>query len=136
MRLMLLFLLMGPPAFADVIVATRTLRPQTVVTAADLAIRPGDIAGVPSDPAELIGLETRVALYAGHPVRRDDVGEPAVVDRNEIVPLLFERGGLTIQVVGRALARAGAGDRLRVMNLDSRTVVWGSAQPDGTVIVK
>lgn len=136
MRLIGALLLFAVPAQADIVLAARTLRPKTIVTAADLVVKPGSLPGAVADPESLVGLETRVALYAGRPVRLADVGPPSIIDRNQIVLLIFVRGTLKIQADGRALARAGAGDRLRVMNLDSRTTVWGTAQPDGSVIVE
>lgn len=136
MRLIAPLLLLAMPAHADIVLAARTLRPQTIVTAADLFVKPGKIPGAVEDPESLIGLETRVALYAGRPVRFADVGPPAIIERNQIVLLIFARGGLKIQADGRALARAGTGDRLRVMNLDSRATVWGTAQADGSVMIE
>ncbi len=124
------------PAQADVVLAARTMRPQTIVTAGDLVVKPGQIIGAIVDPRVLIGQETRVAIYAGRPLRPGDVGPPAVITRNQIVPLRFTRGGLTISAEGRALSRASTGDPVRVMNLESRATVWGHAQSDGSVIVK
>lgn len=136
MRGIVLLLALAAPAQADIVLAARTLRPQTIVTASDLVMKSGQIPGVISDPNLLIGQETRVAVYAGRPLRPGDVGPPAVIDRNQIVSILFIRGGLSIQAEGRALARAGTGDRIRIMNLESRSTVWGQAQSDGSVIVK
>ncbi len=136
MRWVMICLAMAGPVQADVVLAARTLRPQTIVTAQDLVVKHGNVPGAITDPSPLIGQETRVAIYAGRPLRPGDVGPPALIDRNQIVPLLFTRGGLSIQAEGRSLARGGAGDRIRIMNLDSRTTVWGFIQPDGTVIVQ
>ncbi|MBA84290.1 flagellar basal body P-ring formation chaperone FlgA [Thalassobius sp. S69A] len=136
MRTILALLILATPVQADVVLAARTLRPQTIVTAADLVVKGGTIPGVIEDPAALLGMETRVALYAGRPIRPGDVGPPAIIERNQIVLLTFNKGGLSIQAEGRALARAGAGDRVRVMNLESRSTIWGFAQPDGSVLVK
>jgi flagella basal body P-ring formation protein FlgA len=68
-------------------------------------------------------------------VRAADLGPPALVDRNQIVALDFRAGGLSIRAEGRALARGGAGDVIRVMNLASRTTVSGRIRPDGVVDV-
>lgn len=128
-------LLLPAGALADMIVAARTIRAQTVITQQDVAVKPGEISGVAADPGALIGKEARVALYAGRPIRLADVGPPAVIDRNQIVTLVFERGGLRIVAEGRSLSRAGAGERVRVMNLVSRNTVSGRAGPDGRVFV-
>jgi flagella basal body P-ring formation protein FlgA len=80
-----------------------------------------------------IGQEAQVTLYAGRPIRAEDIGPPAIIERNQIVPLAYGSGGLSILTEGRAMARGGAGDVIRVMNLESRTTVTGQIQPDGTV---
>jgi len=136
MRTLFFLLALTFPAQADVVLAARTMRPQTIVTAGDLVVKSGQIIGAIADPGLLIGQETRVAIYAGRPLRPGDVGPPAVITRNQIVPLRFIRGGLSINAEGRALSRASSGDRIRIMNLESRSTVWGRAQPDGSVIVK
>lgn len=136
MRTALICLLLAAPVHAEVVLAARTLRPQTIVTPQDLVVKTGEVPGTFADPGPLIGLETRVAIYAGRPLRPGDLGPPSLVDRNQIVPMTFSTGGLSIQAEGRALSRGGVGDRVRVMNLESRATVWGLVQPDGSIIVQ
>lgn len=127
--------LTAAPAPADIIVAARTIRAQSVITSQDIAVKPGQIAGIAAQPSEVIGQETRVAVYAGRPLRLADIGPPAVIERNQIVPLIYEYGGLHIVAEGRSLTRAGAGERVRVMNLTSRATVTGRTGPNGRVFV-
>ena len=133
----LIFLIAAPiSALADIVVPTRTIRAKEVISAADLELKHTDMPGVVSDPAELIGFEARVALYLGRPVRAADVGPPAIVDRNDLVVLIFNRQPLSISTEGRALGRGAVGERIRVMNLSSRTTVTGLIRPDGQIEVK
>lgn len=132
-RLALVFL--GFPALADSVVATRTIRAQTPLTAEDLVLVAMDIPGALTDSAAAIGQEARVAIYAGRPIRQADLGPSTVVDRNQIVPLAYTAGGLTILTEGRALARGGVGDVIEIMNLSSRNKVLGQIGPDGVVRV-
>lgn len=120
---------------ADVILAARTIPANSVIASQDIVVKPGDIAGVAALPADVIGKETRVAVYAGRPLRLADIGPPAVIERNQIVPLIYEQAGLRIVAEGRSLSRAGAGERVRVMNLSSRSTVTGRTGPDGRVFV-
>jgi len=122
-------------ALCDIVVAARTIRAQAVIAAQDLVVKPGEMAGVAATAQEVVGQEARVALYAGRPIRLSDLGPPAVIDRNQIVPLIFERSGLRIVTEGRSLSRAGAGERVRVMNMSSRTTVSGRVKADGRVFV-
>ncbi|WP_417258436.1 flagellar basal body P-ring formation chaperone FlgA [Celeribacter sp.] len=120
---------------ADTLVAARTIRAQSILTAADLKVVEGDIAGTLISVDEAIGLETRGMLYAGRPIRMSDVGPPALIERNSIVPLYFKQGALTISADARSLSRAGVGDAVRVMNLSSKTIVTGIVGPNGGVYV-
>lgn len=136
MRLLALVLGMATsgPALADVILATRTIRPQEILGPADLSVQVGEVPGDVT-LADLIGKEARVTLYPGRPVRAGDVGPPTVVERNQIVPLVYMRGGLEITTEGRALDRAGIGDHVRAMNLASRATVLGRVTATGQILV-
>ncbi len=123
-------------ALAEIVVPTRTIRPKQVISAADLEIKPMDVAGAVADPNQLIGQEARVALYPGRPVHAADVGAPALVDRNDVVTLVFVTSGLSITTEGRALGRAAVGERVRVMNLSSRSSVTGVVRNDGQIEVR
>jgi len=76
-----------------------------------------------------------VTLYAGRPIPLSALAPPALVERNQIVTLVFRRGGLEIRTEGRALGRGGEGDTIRIMNLASRNTVTGWVMGDGQVHV-
>ena len=128
-------ILAAQAAQAETLVAARTIRSNAILAAADLALIERTIPGALQSPEQAVGLEARVVLYAGRPIRDGDVGPPAIIERNQIVTLLYRRGGLIIAADARALDRAGVGDRLRVMNLASRSTVSGTVLPDGTISV-
>lgn len=125
----------APTATAETLVAARTIRALSVLMPEDLAVIADEVPGALSDPGAAVGLEARTMLYQGRPIRPEDIGPPALVERNGLVVLVFRRGGLTITAEGRALGRGGAGDRVRVLNLSSRTAVTGTVDPDGRVSV-
>jgi len=127
--------LCAPPAWAEYLIPLRTIRAKAIVNAEDLALKKGEIPGALSDPADVIGQEARVALYAGRPLRAGDIGPPAIIERNDLVTLIFRQGGLTIAAEGRSLGRGSAGEAVRVMNLSSRTTVTGRVAEDGSVEV-
>ncbi|MDE4172950.1 flagellar basal body P-ring formation chaperone FlgA [Phaeobacter sp. PT47_59] len=136
LKLALLAALIAQSAAADVLVPVRTIRPKEILTAHDLALKPGEVLGALSDPSEVVGLEARVALYPGRPLRPGDIGPPAIIERNDLVILTFRQGGLTISAEGRALGRGSEGELIRVMNLASRSTVTGRIAADGSVEVK
>jgi flagella basal body P-ring formation protein FlgA len=131
----LMILALAAPAAAESVVATRTIRAKTMIAPEDLTLVSADLPGALGDPSLAVGQEARVAIYAGKPVRPGDLGPPTLVERNQLVTLVYRSGGLAISTGGRALGRGSAGDDLKVMNLGSRSTVTGRIGPDGTVYV-
>ncbi len=134
-RLVLFFCFWAVSGAADVLVAARTIPAHTILTPDDLLIRDVTVAGGMTDPSEAVGKEARVALFAGRPIRASDLSAPAVVDRNEVIALIYDGSGLYIKTEGRALDRASAGEVIRVMNLQSRTTVTARIDESGTAYV-
>ena len=133
--LALLAALAAAQAAADTVVAARTIRSQTILGPQDLALAEGDVPGALSALGDALGKEAKVNLYAGRPIRPGEIGAPALIERNQVVALVYARGGLTIATEGRALDRAGLGESVRVMNLGSRATVTGTVAEDGAVVV-
>ncbi len=110
-----------------VVVAARPLRAGVVLSREDVAtiagrLRPPFIGEV----EKVVGLETRIALYQGRPIRAVDLGPPTVVKRNQVVTMVFKRGALSLRTEGRALDRGAVGERVRILNLDSRRTVFAT----------
>jgi flagella basal body P-ring formation protein FlgA len=134
-RLALLLTLVAGPIGADTLIAARTIPARSIIGPEDILVRDIDVLGALETPALAIGQEARVALYAGRPIRAADVGAPAVVERNQIITLIYRHGVIVISTEGRALDRAGPGDRIRVMNISSRTTVSAQVDATGTAFV-
>jgi len=130
-----ILLALARAAGADTLVAAATIRSQTVLGPQHVVVVQETVPGALSKPEAAIGLETRVVLYAGRPIRPTDLGPPALVDRNQIVPLIYRHGTLAIATEGRALGRAAAGEAVRVLNLSSRNTVTGILDGEGRVHV-
>ncbi|KAF0137940.1 MAG: flagella basal body P-ring formation protein FlgA [Xanthobacteraceae bacterium] len=131
----LIFLILVTPVSAESVVATRTIRAKALIAPEDLTLVSAELPGALSDPQVAVGQEARVSIYAGKPVRPGDLGPPTLIDRNQVVRLVYVTGGLAISTEGRALGRGSEGDEIRVMNLGSRNTVSGRIGPDGTVYV-
>jgi flagella basal body P-ring formation protein FlgA len=126
----------APLAEAGSLVAARTLRAQTILTEADLATAEEPIPGALTDPREAIGLETRVAIYPQQPIRAGDLAPPAVVERNQVIPLTYRSGSLSSLTEGRALDRGAAGESIRMMNLTSKATIYATLGADGVAYVQ
>ncbi|MCB2135400.1 MAG: flagellar basal body P-ring formation protein FlgA [Rhodobacteraceae bacterium] len=137
-RLVIIILVAGlaaVPAGSETLVAARTIRANTILAAGDVTLVAGTVPGGAIRPEAVIGMETRVVIYQGRPVLSADLGPPALVERNQSVTLTYRSGDLVISAEGRALGRGGPGERIRIMNIASRTTVTGIVGTDGTVHV-
>lgn len=132
---MLVVLLWSPALQAETLVATRLIRATEVIGSGDVMLHEAHVPGAATRAEQVVGLEARVAIYPGRPVRLSDLGPAAVVERNETVRMVYRQGTLTILSEGRALERAGLGDSLNVMNLASRQTVQGIVNSTGLVEV-
>lgn len=135
-RLVTSLLLIGSSVWADSVVPKRTISANQIINERDVELSSDVPNGGFSRLSDVIGQEARVVLYAGRPVSIDDVGPPAIVTRNQIVTVFFETNGLHIHTEGRALERGAVGDRIRIMNLSSRTTLFGQVQSDGSIEVQ
>lgn len=124
------------PVFADTVVSARTIRANQIISETDLTLVAGTLTSGFERLSDVVGQESRVALYAGRPILVGDVGPPAVITRNQIVELRYFANGISIGTDGRALERGAIGDRVRVMNLGSRATLFGQIMPDGTIEVR
>lgn len=120
---------LAPIAATADVVAARTLRVGLSLKATDLRVT-GDTAE--DAKKAFIGLETRRIVYTGMALSADTVGPPTVVQRNDVVEVRYAFGGLGLRTMARSLAAGGIGDRIDVLNLDTRikisaTVVGPSA---------
>lgn len=128
-------LLAGAPSFGlagEVVVAAANLPPGLVLEPDHIAVIDGEAGpGVLTERAAALGLETKAALYKGRPIRAADLGPRTLIERNALISLVFRRGALAIRTDARALQPGAKGDRIQVMNLDSRrTVIATVIGPD------
>ena len=131
-----LALMAGPAASAEILVPNRTIRAREIIYAEDLVRTSASIVGALSELSEITGFEARIVLYPGRPIRPGDIGPAAIVNRNDLVALVFSRGLIRISTEGRALGRGAAGDTVRAMNIASHTTVTGEIQADGSIEVQ
>lgn len=125
----------GGVVHADSVVATSTIPARTVLSSEHVKLIETSFVGAFQNVDAVVGLETRVAIYAGRPVTPTQLGPPTVVERNQIISLIFQASGLIISTEGRALQSGSAGDTIRVMNLASRSTVFAQLTTEGSAYV-
>lgn len=92
-------------------------------------------SGVAFDIADMVGQAARRTLHPGRPVRTADLMPPIVVAKNRPVTMVYEVGALRLTARGRALADGGAGNVIKVLNIDSKRSVDALIVDSDTVVV-
>lgn len=85
---------------------------------------------------ELVGMIARRTLLPGQPIPANAIEKQVLVRRGEPARLVFREQGLMIIMQVEALQNGGAGNFVRVRNIDSGLVVSGRVQEDGTIRVE
>lgn len=123
---------MAPASAMAQILAVRTLPAGSVIGPDDLIV-PEDADARSADA--LIGLQTRTIIYAGRTIALAQLVPPRLIERNQLVNLVYEAGALSIRAEGRALGAGAEGEVIRVMNLASRNTVLATIRGDGVLVV-
>lgn len=83
----------------------------------------------------IVGKAAKRTLGAGRPLTDQDIEEPRLVRRNELVTMVFKTPGMLLTARGRALSDGSAGQLIQVMNTQSNRIIEGNVRPDGTIAV-
>jgi flagella basal body P-ring formation protein FlgA len=120
------------------VVTRQALPARHTLSAADLALREGDIGGLPadiaSDPATLVGHRTVSGVAAGAPLRASLLQAPLVVQQGQPTRLVMNGPGFSVHSAGQALGNGSRGERVRVRTLSGQ-VVSGIAEDGQQVVV-
>lgn len=123
----------------DVLILRRAVARGESLAATDVVAQKRVVASLSSPYVgrveELAGRLTRRPLPEGTPVTAEALSAALLIKRGQTVTLTASTGGIEVRAPGRALADAGASQRLRVQNLNSLKVVEGVAESDGVVRV-
>jgi len=115
----------------------RPLERGEIVKASDLAMQRRPKA----DGAALTALDAAIGMAARHPLRpgqvlsQADLMKPMIVQRNDMVTLVYEAPGLTLTLRGQAQDAGALGDTIGVLNVQSKRVVQGVITGPGRVKV-
>jgi flagella basal body P-ring formation protein FlgA len=82
-----------------------------------------------------VGLAAQRALRAGQALKQSDLMKPELIQRNEMVTLVYEAPGITLTMRGKAIEPGSEGDAVSVVNLESKRTVQGTVTGFGRVTV-
>lgn len=126
--------------FQSVVVAAGHLDRHHLLTDEDLKIESKEV-GFSSRktfyqiPRELIGYRTRRSIEKGTPLTDSMIEIPPLIHQGDIVTLEARWGGIIVSALGQARGDGRAGERIAVLNCDSKKVVEGIVSSEGRVVV-
>ncbi|TCM17692.1 flagella basal body P-ring formation protein FlgA [Novosphingobium sp. PhB165] len=125
------------PEMVKAPVLVRTVERGETLGAGDFTqspLAPGSARGALS-PAQAAGQEATRRLNQGAPVRAGDVAAPRLIHRGEAVTISVSTATMHISSAGRALADAGKGEPVRVLNLATNRTLDAVADGPGQVSI-
>ena len=83
----------------------------------------------------LIGQQALRPLEAGKPINKLHVRVAPLISRNQIVTLVYQRGGVQLSGSGQALEDGQLGQSIRIVNPSTRSTLTGTVRAGGQVEV-
>jgi len=126
--------------FTNVVVTKKPVGRHKPITEDDIEIQKMDLAKLPSDvitDAEVIlGQRTRRAIGSQTVLRPNLVEFPSLLKRGDVVVILAETDGMKITALGQVKKKGRLGERIPVMNFDSKKVLYARVLDSNTVKVE
>ncbi len=113
----------------EVVVPASDLDRGDALQAKDLTIikRPANQIGadVITAMSDLVGMIPRRVLRAGEMVKQADLAKPILVEKNQLITVVYSGKGLTLSMRGRAQSNGSMGEAMRVQNQQSKRIIEG-----------
>lgn len=126
-------------AYAPVVVAARDLPAGVRVRASDVQIEVRKLERAPSlylrDATQLRGVATSRAVSRGEVLTQDKIAADIVIKPGDAVRIVSESGALRVSVAGEARGAGRVGDRISVVNLQSKVTLQAVVADEGLVKV-
>jgi len=122
---------------AEVVVTKKPLGRHKPITEDDIMLLKVDLAKVPSDvitdPEAVLGKRTRRAIGSKTVLRANLVEFPPLVRRGDVVVIVAETQGIKITALGQVKKKGALGDRIPVINFESKKVLYARVVDSNTV---
>ncbi len=83
------------------------------------------VTGTILDEKNIVNMTPRRVAADGKPLMMNDLESPKMVDRGDLITLVFADGPITLTVKGKSLQSGAMGDTVRVANIDSNKNLQG-----------
>jgi flagella basal body P-ring formation protein FlgA len=122
-----------------VVVTRKPLGRHKPITEDDIEMQSLDLSNLPAnvltDREAVIGKRTKRAVGAQTPLRADSIELPPLVKRGDLVVIIAESENLKITTLGQVKKKGRRGERIPVVNLDSKKVLQARVVDANTVKV-
>ena len=126
--------------FTNVVVTKKPLGRHKPITEDDIEMQRMDLANLPSDvitdPEVILGQRTRRAIGSQTVMRSNLVEFPPLLKRGDIVVIIAETGGFKITTLGQVKKKGRLGERIPVINFDSKKILYARVLDSNTVKVE
>ena len=123
----------------DVVVLTHAMRRYQRITAEDIQTVAMNLADIPQNAItsdqDILGQRVTKSLLTGTVLRNDTVELPPLIKRGDVVTLSAASDTLRITTLGKAKGDGRQGERIKVVNLDTRKELYGYVVDAKTVVV-
>jgi len=125
--------------WGSVVVTRKPLGRYKPITEDDIMLQTMDLtllsSNVVTDPEAVLGKRTKRAIGAQTPLRADSIELPPLVKRGDLVVIIAQSKGLKITTRGLVKKKGRLGDRIPVVNVDSKKVLYARVIDSNTVQV-
>ncbi len=125
--------------YKDVVHAKKLIGKNQIVTPDDIELKRLRITSKPSEYAEsgdlVVGKRTLREIYPGEPVKLSYLDNPIVVEKGDVVKIVLRKPGLVVTAKGIVKESGHIGDTIRVMNINSKKVIFCKVKSKETVQV-
>jgi flagella basal body P-ring formation protein FlgA len=122
-----------------VVMTRKPLGRHKPITEDDIELQTVDLSDLPRDvivdPEAVLGKRTRRAIGAQTPLRADLIELPPLVKRGDLVTIIAESNGLKITTLGQVKKKGRLGERIPVINMDSKKILYARVIDENTVKV-
>jgi len=123
----------------EVVVTKRPIGRYKMITEDDICLQKRDMSNLSSDIIisfeDVLGKRAKRAINTKTVLRANLIEFPSLVKRGDIVSIIAESNGLRITALGEVKEKGRKGQRVRVVNLDSKKGIYARVLDSNTVAV-
>lgn len=126
--------------FSDVVVTKKPIGRYKPITEDDIEVQKMDLANLPADviidPDAVLGKRAKRVINAQTVLRPNLIELPPLVKRGDVVVIIAETEGLKVTALGEVKKKGRIGERIPVINYDSRKILYARVVDANTVKVE